>query len=360
MGPWYLFSPRTDVAVFLGSALLSLAALVLGQHLGYLQGESPEWTWVVAVLLVDVAHVWSTCFRTYFDPQQLRARPFLYAGTPLLAWLAGALVYWAAGGGMFWRGLAYLAVWHFVRQQYGRVALYRAKNGDPGGWQRLLDTLTIYLMTLYPLAYWHAHLPRKFWWFLAEDFAQAPAQLADLLAPLYWICLVLYAGRAVASYLGNGRPSPGKDMVVFTTWWCWYVGIVVFNSDYAFTVTNVLIHGIPYMALVYSRRPAQRTPWWAFVVSLWALAYAEELLWDRAVWHDHGWLFGSPWNLDSWHFLLVPLLATPQITHYVLDGFIWKRKQNPELFSEKEMSQSGQIQPGNALPVPVLRQPDQL
>jgi hypothetical protein len=79
------------------------------------------------------------------------------------------------------------------------VALYRAKNGDPGGGQRLLDTLTIYLMTLYPLAYWHAHLPRKFWWFLAEDFAQAPAQLADLLAQPPLQSHTLKAGR---------RPQP--------------------------------------------------------------------------------------------------------------------------------------------------------
>jgi len=26
----------------------------------------------------------------------------------------------------------------------------------------------------------------------------------------------------------------------------------------------------------------------------------------------------------------VPLLALPQLTHYVLDGFVWKRKNNPD------------------------------
>jgi hypothetical protein len=28
---------------------------------------------------------------------------------------------------------------------------------------------------------------------------------------------------------------------------------------------------------------------------------------------------------------LVPLLALPQLTHYVLDGVFWRRGQNPEL-----------------------------
>jgi hypothetical protein len=29
--------------------------------------------------------------------------------------------------------------------------------------------------------------------------------------------------------------------------------------------------------------------------------------------------------------LLVPLLALPQATHYVLDGWIWRRRDHPEL-----------------------------
>lgn len=334
---WYLFSPRVDVAVFLGSALLSLVALWVGHRLGYLHQDSPQWTWVVAVLMVDVAHVWSTGFRVYFDAAEVKRRPGLYFGTPLLAWILGVGLY-TFGALTFWRVLAYLAVWHFVRQQYGWVALYRSKNGDPPGWQRALDVATIYLCTLYPLAYWHAHLPRNFWWFLEQDFATLPVQVVQILAPFYWICLTLYVLRSLASWVGLGKVSPGKDMVVFTTWFCWYVGIVALNSDYAFTVTNVLIHGIPYMALVYyyragaTREERPSRPWWFFLSTLWLLAYCEELLWDRAVWHERAWLFGFSWPLENWHALIVPLLATPQITHYVLDGFIWKRRDNPELF----------------------------
>ena len=33
---------------------------------------------------------------------------------------------------VFWRALAYLAVFHFVRQQYGWMALYRARMGEHG------------------------------------------------------------------------------------------------------------------------------------------------------------------------------------------------------------------------------------
>ena len=130
--------------------------------------------------------------------------------------------------------------------------------------------------------------------------------------------------------------------MVLTTAVCWYAGIVAFDSDYAFTVTNVVIHGVPYMALVwwYARRraPAAGKPYrlltrWpiVFVATLWALAYAEELLWDRTLWHERAWLFGAAWDVSAWKVFLVPLLALPQMTHYVLDGFIWRRRGNPDL-----------------------------
>jgi hypothetical protein len=221
------------------------------------------------------------------------------------------------------------------------VALYRARAGDRdriGGW---IDAAAVYLAMIYPLVYWHAHLPRRFWWFLPGDFAALPPLAEELLRPFYFLALTLYAGRAIYLWT-TGRPNPGKDVIVVITAVCWYVGIVALDSDYAFTVTNVIIHGVPYLALVYWYRHVRRAQsglptgrQWSGVLTflglLWLLAYAEELLWDRGVWHERSWLFGGPWDTGGWKLLLVPLLALPQLTHYVLDGFIWRRKSNPEL-----------------------------
>jgi len=67
----------------------------------------------------------------------------------------------------------------------------------------------------------------------------------------------------------------------------------------------------------------------AFATSAEIVAFIEELLWDRAVWHDRSWLFGEPWNAGSaMKLVIVPLLALPQLTHYLLDGFIWQRHES--------------------------------
>ena len=340
--PW-LFGVRTDLAVFLGSALLSLALLLVGAAMGILHSDSPEWIWVPAVLLIDVAHVWSTIFRVYLDRDEVRRRPLVYWGIPVFAYGVGVLVY-AQGPLWFWRAAAYLAVYHFVRQQYGWVALYRRRANDTNRFDRILDTLTIYSVTIYTLLYCHAHLHQKYWWFVPHDFAVGlPVWVSQVAAPLYWSIVAGYLLRSIYRLVVLKTWNPGKDIVVVTTALCWYLGIVTFNSDYAFTVTNVLIHGVPYFALVYwyGRRRVQAGHGGAirllshgpilFLAVLVLLAYGEELLWDRLIWHDRPWLFGGAWTWgQAATSLLVPLLALPQLTHYLLDGFIWRSRSNPE------------------------------
>jgi len=339
-GLW-LFSAPVDLGVFLGSALVAFVALLIGARAGVVNDRAPEWTWVPAVLLIDVAHVWSTGFRVYFDSGELKRHPWLYAAVPVIGLVIGIALY-ARGELVFWRVLAYLAVFHFIRQQYGWVMLYRARVGERDRLSYWLDTGAIYLATLYPLIYWHAHLPRRFWWFLENDFqgGRSLLLLESVVRPVYLAVLAIYLVRSLYQWLISGKWNPGKDIVVITTALCWYTGIVIFNSDYAFTVTNVIIHGVPYMALVYwyarVRNPAAPKPYRfltsnvvPFLLTLWVIAYVEELFWDRGIWHERAWLFGSPWEIGSLKMFLVPLLALPQLTHYVLDGFIWRRKSNP-------------------------------
>ncbi|HET7503305.1 MAG TPA: hypothetical protein VFK02_19930 [Kofleriaceae bacterium] len=342
----WLFSAPIDLAVFGGTALVSLLLVLVGPGGAVGDGatETPEWTWITGVLLVDVAHVWSTSFVVYLDPAEWRRRPALYAITPLAAFAAGIALY-AWGEAVFWRALAYLAVFHFVRQQYGWVMMYRARGGERDRAGRWLDGATVYAATLYPLIVWHTRLPRAFWWMKQGDFAAGlPATIAAIAGWIYAALLIAYVARAAVR-----RPVAwGKHVVVAGTAACWYVGIVATNADYAFTVTNVFLHGVPYLALVYlyaraaAREPASREGATArlldrkrglvvFLASLWAVAYLEELVWDRAIWHDRSWLFGGGVEVGGLALLLVPLLAVPQLTHYVLDGFLWRRRKNPRL-----------------------------
>ena len=346
--PW-LFSRRADLLLFGGSAFASVALLAYGERAGLLEGDLPVALWLLLVVGVDVAHVWSTGWRVYADTEELGRRPALYLGVPAAAYAAGVVLF-TAGDLVFWRVLAYLATFHFVRQQYGWVALYRRKNGEneePGAaWERRLDAAAVYGATLAPLAWWHARLPRRFHWLIAGDYvAWLPRWLGPAALAAFGVVLVLWLAKE-ARRLASGRSvSWGKVLVVATTALVWHLGIVVFDSDYAFAVTNVLVHGVPYLGLVLlsqrraaaARATAGRPPVLAdlgarrlalFLAPLLALAFLEEWGWDRLVWHENGALFPGP-ALDPGALLLsllVPLLALPQATHYLLDAWLWKVK----------------------------------
>ncbi|WP_394821012.1 hypothetical protein [Pendulispora albinea] len=356
--PW-IWSPRLDLLAFGGSAALALLVVALIHAMGLARTELPEWSYLAFVLAIDVAHVWATLFRTYFDREELARRKALYVGLPI----AGYLVFAALHGYSplaFWRALAYLAVFHFVRQQAGWVRIYhhRARLGqsDARGarstrdtrdrsWDEGLDFAVIYAATLVPLLVWHANLPRSFNWFVPNDFAPA-AWLRGFLPAIeaaYLALLGAFVLRTGWKLLARSEIALGKLVVVTTTAACWWVGICTTDSDLDFTATNVIIHGVPYMVLLWRYAEARRnerpgalgsrivgTGLAAFLATLLAFAFTEEMLWDRLVWHDRPWLFGGtedepPLGAMA-RALVVPLLALPQITHYAMDAVLWRRK----------------------------------
>ena len=333
--PW-LFSQNLDLAAFGGSSLLGMALAALGWKLGLLQTPLPFWAWLFVVVGVDVAHVHATWLRTYLDPSELKAHPARYALIPLAAWMSGAMLH-GHSGQLFWRVLAYLAVFHFIRQQAGWVALYQHKEPALPGFDRYLDRATIYAATLWPLLWWHGNLPRAFAWFMEGDFAgPVAAWLALATWPVYLALLMAFTLRQIVRWKTESFIPAGKCIVVATTALTWHLAIVTFNSDWAFTLLNVLPHGIPYMVLVWKRSKLEpgkagaagaliKAGPFIFAALLIIVAYGEEWLWDLGIWHDHPMLFGEGWDLTrTMQALIVPVLALPQATHYLLDGFIWR------------------------------------
>ncbi|MGE6756427.1 hypothetical protein ACQKGO_00340 [Corallococcus interemptor] len=340
----WLFGRGVDLSVFAGSALVSVAFVLAAPWLGA-AGDTPAWAWLLFVVGVDVAHVWSTLFRTYLDGEEVSRRPGLYVGAPLAAYAAGVFAYMASPAA-FWSLFAYVALFHFIRQQYGWAALYDRK-ARVSAFERRLDAAAIYAATLGPVVWWHANLPRAFWWFVENDFLSGlPRWMGTVALGAHAAVLTLWAGFQGLRILRGEGVQAGKVLLVVATWVAWFGGIVLARDDFAFTVMNVVLHGVPYFALLfrYARgRHAEggfgglgvllRAGLPGFLLFLVGLALVEEGLWDVLVWHDRPVLFGDggPALESDVLALVVPLLALPQATHYVLDAFIWKAGREPAL-----------------------------
>jgi hypothetical protein len=307
----------------------------------------PVQYWVILIVLIDVAHVYGTLYRTYFNPTEFERRHPLFIAIPIACYIAGVMLY-VYDGLIFWRALAYLAVFHFVRQQYGFMRIYSRKEPK----NRLfgyIDTAAIYMATIYPLLYWHfAGTHKNFDWFVSGDFLLQSS--STVLAAARWVyefTIVAYVVKECWLLIREKRFNLPKNVLVAGTFLSWYFGIIYYNGDMAFTTLNVVSHGIPYMGLVWfteRKRYAtvnerkskllrlifeKRIGVLCFIALVIFFAYTEEGLWDGLVWKEHPGVFRMFAVLPSINqnlllALLVPLLSLPQSTHYVLDGFIWK------------------------------------
>jgi hypothetical protein len=334
--PW-LADPLRESLLILAPAFLPVAVIVLFHDYFQANHEVSTVWWVVLVLGIDVSHVYSTLFRLYWDRPTFQQYKRLLIIIPVAAFVVGFLLHFYSAG-LFWRILAYIAVYHFVRQQYGFMRLYsRQEQSSRTG--RLIETIAIYNATLYPLVYWHIHLTESLSWFVAGDFIPLPPLVAagPYLRYLFVAILLVYTLREINVSIRHRFFNIPKNLIVYGTYCSWYAGIVWFEGDLIFTLLNVVAHGIPYMGLIWIHGEKKASGSFSFSwkgVAIFAgvlllLAYLEESVWDVFVWKDHAAIF--PFLVDAAPLedplilsLLVPLLVLPQVTHYVLDGFIWR------------------------------------
>jgi len=222
----WIESAGFDLCLILGPPIFSCVIVFLLKPQLSSHATVGPWLWLTLIVGVDVAHVYASVFRTYLDP-----RPATSAGlwlVPLICWVVGAVLY-SMQALYFWRALAYLAVFHFVRQQYGFSMLYARDEKGNSKWFRAIDKLSIYAATLYPLFFWHTHQPRNFNWFVEGDFFSFSGGTIDKLGlGLYVLILATYLGKELWITWRNKFFNIPRNLIFVSTALSWFVGIVLF------------------------------------------------------------------------------------------------------------------------------------
>lgn len=346
----YLFSKQIDLlGIYFPFTLLWISFLFVPETL--ITTDFPTWAWVIFVVGFDVSHVWSTLFRTYLSKQEFKNhKQFLVLGPPVIFAITFSLAFLSID--WFWRILAYIAVFHFIRQQYGFLALYRVRKGIKlTVFQEKLDKLIIYLATGVPVLIWHLQPNSAFHWFVEGDFISI-TNSESVYFYTKWFSTIVF-GLLFLYWLWQNLKqkifSLGAALWVSFTVLNWFGAIVFINSDYVFTLTNVVAHGLPYLILiVYYKSKSHASiinksllKRWGILILLTVLflAFVEEFFWDKLINHERYDVFGNleilqnPTEIESSILaLFTAILALPQIWHYFVDGIIWKANdKNPKL-----------------------------
>jgi hypothetical protein len=333
--PW-IHNAKTDGWFILSPPFVILLIVFLFQkQIQGLENHYSFYTWLFLIVFVDVAHVYSTLFKTYFVKEEVRKRKLLYYGIPALSWILGLILY-QFGSLTFWSVLALVAVFHFIRQQYGFMRIYA--RFEPNNWGKIVDEIAVYSATIFPMLYWFK-TPRAFTWFVQNEFnwLQHLPDYIPVIKILYFGILMIWIVKTIYEIVKTRQFNIPKIALISGTYLSWYFGIVYFNNDLVFTFLNVISHGIPYVALIYITEIQQKENQnlnrlslfkstfgiFLFIFVILAFAFFEEFLWEILVWNEH---FSLDLNVSlNWFQLLVPLLVVPQLTHYLLDGFIWRK-----------------------------------
>jgi hypothetical protein len=339
--PW-IGTITQDLLLIVSPPFLCLFLIVLFPSITTSAKNISDIWWVILILLIDVAHVYSTLFRTYFDKTVFKKQQQLLFAIPFIGFVMGVILY-AISPLLFWRVLAYVAIFHFIRQQYGFMRVY-SRNENFSKYEQLIDSISIYTATIGPILFWHLQGKKNFNWFLENDlyYFQIP-RLYFLLQIVYVAVIITYITKELRLLYLKAYFNWPKFLIIAGSFLSWYFGIVHYNGDLVFTLLNVVSHGIPYMALIWIygkkrytnnnkvgrvlKKVFNKYGLLLFLLIIFILAILEEWLWDWLVWKDHKVIFGSLGSVsieDKWLNFLVPILALPQITHYILDGFIWR------------------------------------
>jgi len=347
----WIVSRRFDIAIVAVPMLAALASLLtLDERWG---SALPLWAFLLVIVAFDVAHVWATIYLTYMDREVRRRRPLLLWLTLLVAFVVAYRLHLHSAS-LYWTLLAYVAIFHFIKQHYGFIALYKLCGGERNSIDFYLDKWTLWVGALGPVLLSHATPMRQFDWFHAgEQFIATidPSFRPEIIGAMVLFAM-LYSARQVQLWVTERRFNIGKNMWMVCAWVSWSVGLSLSDHIFVSAAFLNLLHGIPFLALVWYRcnkrhegrrstsSPllswlSQRKNWLYFYGLVLGLAIIEESLWDGAVWRVYlpsllpfETVQPEAVALSLW----VAILSVPQIAHYYLDAWIWKfDKNNPDL-----------------------------
>lgn len=342
----YLFNRNIDLTLlYLPLLLLWCSFPLLPEKI--IEQDLSLAVWMVFVLGIDVAHVWSTLFRTYFSKSEFNAhKTFLIWGPLVLFILTFGVVYWSVS--LFWSLLAYIAVYHFIKQQYGFLALYRYRTKSAlKAKGKYLDKALIYGATGIPVLLWHFNPKTQLSWFVEGDFMNLKMSEEHYQMWVWILCLTFLAYLIFWLIINIKQKAlrVGVALWVGFTILNWFGAIVFLNSDFVFTTTNVVAHGIPYFTLMafykaktdVVERRYNFVKWIVIIVfTVLVFAFVEEYFWDTLLFEEKPELFGKSWQMHAnenvgLRALFFALLALPQLWHYFADGLIWKANDKTHL-----------------------------
>ena len=320
----YIVSPSFDWLFFIGSPLLAVGAIFAS--LRFVPAEQVE----VAVLsYLAVGHHVPTFLRAYSDPDELAEHRWRLTAVPIAVVLVMVLLFVFES-----RLLSLVFIWdqyHFIRQHYGFMRIYDARNGSLAEDGGRLDQSLCFALFLAIIAH------SDFYSFVyTEGLYELGVLLPAWLGPTLRDATLWGAGGVAAFWLWDlsVRARRGQSVallklaILASTYGVWAYSYSVLSAPLLSYSISACFHCVQYDALAwwYSHRKAETMP-----------DKPGSAVFRYLHTRNRIWLYAT--CIFAYGFLshrggeLVPALVffvnrTTGLLHYYFDSFIWRVRKS--------------------------------
>lgn len=326
----YFFSRKIDILAFTTFIpVYLLYCFFFETSLFQLPTQPPFWFFILGWTLVDGSHVYSTILVSYSDKDMYQQLKKVFIVVPLALIISAFTFMYSGRPELFFYFLAYLAMVHFIRQEYGWMKIATRFDSAAPPWLMLLDKATAYLMTILPML-WFMRKTQSGFWYRKGDLIAIPDSIAEMAMTLYWPIVTIFLIANIQHSLKTKTINLSKYLVFINTFFGWYMAKVHVQNAYLAVWLMIFHHGIPYYFIVFkTERVSKKFEW---MNSLGKFKYPALYLSCAIVFFLF--LMGHSGNSyvvqlaknPLFQAIIYAIAVTPQMTHFILDGFIWKKK----------------------------------
>lgn len=326
----HFFSLKMDCLAFMSFIPICLLFYFFFETtLFSLPKQPPIWFFILGWTLVDGSHVYSTFLVSYADESMFTKLKTVFLGVPLALLVSGFLFQYSGDPTYFYYFLAYLAMIHFIRQEYGWMKIATHFDSSSPKWLKHLDITTSYAMTILPML-WYTRKTEKAFWYQSGDLVSTPDFLSSISLPLFWFVVMVFLCANAFHIYKTRTINISKCLVFINTFFGWYVSRVFVQNTYLAVWLSIFHHGLPYYFLVFKAERVSRKI--KILESIGNYKYPLMYLSCAAVFylflHAHS---GNHFvqKLEENVVLksvIYAIAVMPQMTHFILDAFVWKKK----------------------------------
>ena len=315
---------------------------------------------VGAIGFIDFGHIFAMWFRIKSNPLEKSYSLPMYLVFYFLIWVFFASIIFIGHQFHLERFLVYFVIFHFIKQQYGLIQIYSRTDGPKTKVNNLINRYFIYLTMAYPIFWWHGE--KKFqglYW--KKFFFDIP--YIDVINNFLLVLLVLgftyYLWSEINIYKRNKFLNIPKTLSIVGAFLGWNVPIIFLKSPVLYFFTIVYTHNMAYFFIVWIignrdyKLKGKEAPkslmkrfltwetkegfisffFFCNILAAVVLGIFFQLTMGKvnsifSIDISLGWL---PQFKDTETFLFAlaaSIYYTTQGSHYLFDGFLWKKEKD--------------------------------